>query len=185
MSPLYLRGRSAAQPSLFSCKFSRSICPQVSLLAVLTVLAVGCIPAAQAQSVAFNGQTVPATGLNYPTGVAVDGAGDVYIADYGNNRVVEVTPDGTQTTVPATGLNIPTGVAVDSVGDVYIADTNNNRVVEVTPGGAQTTVPATGLNNPTGVAGDGAGDVYIADTLSNRVVEVTPGGAQTTVPATG
>ena len=66
---------------------------------------------------------VPASGLNQPNGVAVDGAGDVFIADTGNNRVVEVRPDGTQTTV-GSGLNQPNGVAVDGSGDVFIADTS-------------------------------------------------------------
>ena len=79
--------------------------------------------------------TVPAIGLNGPYGVAVDAAGDVFIADSSNNRVVEVTPSGTQTTVLGTGLNFPVGVAVDSSGDLFVTDTDNNRVVEVTPSG--------------------------------------------------
>ncbi len=128
--------------------------------------------------------TVPASGLSFPAGVAVDGAGDVFIADTFNSRVVEVTPSGVQTTVPVSGLSDPRGVAVDGAGDVFIADRVNNRVVEVTPSGVQTTV-ASGLNAPEGVAVDGAGDVFIADTLNGRVVEVTPSGVQTTVPATG
>src|SRR5262249_57568998 len=53
---------------------------------------------------------IPASGLNHPWGVAVDGAGDVFIADANNNRVVEVKPDGTSTTV-GSGLNQPWGVA--------------------------------------------------------------------------
>ena len=118
-------------------------------------------------------QTTVASGLNAPDGVAVEGAilnslapggdawanapatvpadsGGIFIADTGDNRVVKINPDGTQTTI-GTGLNAPTGVAVDSVGDVFIADSGNNRVVEVTPFGAQITV-ASGLNDPQGVA---------------------------------
>jgi hypothetical protein len=124
-------------------------------------------------------QTTVGSGLNGPDGVAVDGSGDVFIADYGNNRVVEVKPDGTQTTV-GSGLNGPDGVAVDGSGDVFIADSFNNRVVEVKPDGIQTTV-ASGLNLPSGVAVDGSGDVFIADTGNNRVVEVKADGTQTTV----
>ena len=126
---------------------------------------------------------VPTTGLGSPFGVTVDDAGDVYIADANNNRVLEVTPGGAQTTVPATGLVNPSGVAVDGAGSVYIA--SGSVVVKVTPGGAQTMVPATGLNAPSGVAVDSAGDVYIVDPGNNDVVEVTPSGTQTTVPATG
>ena len=129
--------------------------------------------------------TLATNGLNSPDGIAVDSAGDVFISDYGNNQVVEVTPGGVQTTVPANGLGGPFGIAVDGAGDVFIADANNSQVVEVTPGGVQTTVPATGLSYPTGVAVDGAGDVFIADANNSQVVEVTPGGVQTTVPANG
>ena len=122
---------------------------------------------------------VPATGLNEPYGVAVDGSGDVFIADIGNNQVVEVKADGTQTTV-GSGLNEPYGVAVDGSGDVFIADTGNNRVVEVKADGTQTTV-GSGLNLPFGVAVDGSGDVFIADSGNNRVVEVNADGIETTV----
>ncbi len=130
-------------------------------------------------------QSTIAGGLSHPRGVAVDGAGDVFIADPDNNRVVEVTPGGIQSTVPASGLSLPFAVAVDGAGDVFIADAFNNRVVKVTPGGVQSTVPASGLSLPYGVAVDGAGDVFIADPSNNRVVEVTPLGVQTTVPASG
>ncbi len=127
---------------------------------------------------------VPATGLKDPYEVAVDGAGDLYIADTGNNRVVEVTPGGVQTTV-GTGLNAPSGVAVDAAGNVYIANNASSNVVEVTPEGAQTTltisVGGTGLVDPQGVAVDSAGNLYIADQGNNRVVKVTLEGAQTTV----
>ena len=73
------------------------------------------------------------SGLNQPSGVAVDGSGDLFIADSGNNRVVEVKADGTQVTV-ASGLNQPFGVAVDGSGDLFIADTGNSRVMKVTAG---------------------------------------------------
>jgi glucose/arabinose dehydrogenase len=65
--------------------------------------------------------------------VAVDSQGDVFIADTGNGRVVEVKTDGTQTTV-GSGLSGPRGVAVDSQGDVFIADSGNDRVVKVQVG---------------------------------------------------
>jgi DNA-binding beta-propeller fold protein YncE len=143
---------------------------------------------AQGPAIAFGPgvqTTVPASGLLYPGSVVVDAAGDVLVADIGNSRVVQVTPNGVQTTVPASGLNQPYGVAVDGAGDVFIADQNNGRVVEVTPGGIQNTVPASGLIYPASVAVDGAGDVFIADVNNNRVVEVTPNGVQTTVPTSG
>ncbi len=116
--------------------------------------------------------TVPATGLNQPFSVAVDGVGNLFIADLGNNRVVKVPANGgTQTTV-GTGLNGPQGVAVDGAGNLFIADWGNNRVVEVPANGGPQIRVGTGLNGPIGLAVDGAGDIFIADSHNNRVVEV-------------
>ena len=109
----------------------------------------------------------------------MDSAGDVFIADSGNNRVVEVTPSGIETTI-GSGLAFPEGVAVDGSGDVFIADSGNNQVVEVTPSGIETTI-GSGLSRPSSVAVDGNGDVFIADSGNNQVVEVTPSGIETTV----
>ena len=127
----------------------------------------------------FVQSVVPAVGLNQNWDVAVDGSGDVFIADPENSRVVEVKPDGTQTTV-GSGLSFPWGVAVDGQGDVFIADQVTNQVVEAKPDGSQTTI-GSGLNQPYGLALDSAGDLFIADTDNNRVVEVKADGTQTTV----
>jgi sugar lactone lactonase YvrE len=166
----------------------KRVAPLTLMVPALAALLLAASPAAlRAQSVSFADAqtTVPTTDLQNPYGVAVDAAGDVFIADMANVRVVKVTLAGVQTTVPATGLRDPLGVAVDAAGDVFISDGDNNNVVEVTPAGVQTTVPATGLNQPWGLALDSAGDLFIADSSHARVVEVTPGGTQTTVPATG
>jgi sugar lactone lactonase YvrE len=63
--------------------------------------------------------------------LAVDAAGDVFIADDRHNRVVEVPAGGGAQFTVGSGLNYPTGVAVDGAGDIFIADTHNNQVVEV------------------------------------------------------
>ena len=79
-------------------------------------------------------------GLWGPNGVAVDGSGNVYIADMNNNRAVKETPSGgsyTQSIVDSS-LNSPGGVAVDGLGNVYIADTVNNRVLQETLSGGTT-----------------------------------------------
>ena len=67
-------------------------------------------------------QTTVGSGLNIRCGVAVDGAGDVFIADTCNSRVVEVPAGGGAQTTVGSGLNHPYGVAVDGAGDVFIAD---------------------------------------------------------------
>ena len=143
--------------------------------------------------VAFNpapaiaiGPTVGRLTLNLPFGVAVDGAGDLFIADTDNNRVVELPAGGgaaipIDPTVGSTALNEPFGVAVDGAGDLFIADTYNNRVVELPAGGGAAiaidpTVGSLTLNYSFGVAVDGAGDLFIADAVNNRVVELPAGG---------
>ena len=118
--------------------------------------------------------------LANPFGVAVDGAGDLYITDTGNSRVVEVTAAGVSSVLSTGGLTLyqTFSVAVDGAGDVYITDTGNNRVVEVTAAGTASVLSTGGLTlkQPFGVAVDGAGDVYIADTVNSSVVEVTTAG---------
>jgi YD repeat-containing protein len=150
----------------------------------------------------------PATSslLYQPTDVAVDSAGDFYIADAANNCVEKVTASGQLSVVagicgnvgqptpgPATSslLNTPMYLAVDSAGDLYISDTGNNLVEKVTPSGALSIVagvvghegaptpgPATSsdLRDPEGVAVDSAGDLFIADFENQVVEEVTPAG---------
>jgi len=128
--------------------------------------------------------TEPTRGLHYNVGLALDAAGDLFVADYVAGKVVKITPGGVQTTVPATGLTAPIGVAVDGAGDVFIVDLNLPYAVKVTPSGVQTTV-GSGLNYPIGIALDGAGDVFIGDQNNNQVEKITPTGIQTTVPVTG
>ena len=157
----------------------------------------------------YSGDNGPATAaqLDYPSGIAVDAAGDLFIADSGNDVVREVHhATGLITTVAGNGIwgsggeNIPAtatelaypqAVAVDTAGDLFIADENNNRIREVNHAtGLITTVagngygsyvgdngPATAakLNQPAGVALDAAGDIFIADSNNNRIREVVTG----------
>ena len=77
---------------------------------------------------------LPFTGLNGPSGVAVDGAGNVYVTDFRNNRVLKLAADSsTPTVLPFTGLNHPFGVAVDGAGNLYVTDAGN-RVVKLPAG---------------------------------------------------
>jgi hypothetical protein len=118
--------------------------------------------------------TLTTSALSAPQGVAVDGAGNVYIADTGNNRVLmESLSNGTYTeSTLGSDLLGPAGVAVDGSGNVYIADTGNGRVLkEMLSGGVYTQSVLVGsLNAPQGVSVDGSGNVYIADTGNNRVL---------------
>jgi Bacterial Ig-like domain (group 3)/MBG domain (YGX type) len=139
----------------------------------------------------YSGDGGPATAamLSNPNAVAVDAAGDLFIADYGNGVVREVTPDGTITTFAGNGtfgysgdggpaasaeLNTPNGLALDSHGDLLISDAYNGAVRMVDPSGTITTV-ASGLNYPAGLVVDGAGDLFIADHNNNVIRELTSG----------
>ena len=165
----------------------------------------------------FAGDNGPATSatLSFPSSVAVDAAGSVYIADSDNNSIRQIAVDGTVRTVAGTGvsgftgdglqaasaqLSNPQGVAVDSGGSLYIADTANQRIRKISTAGVITTVAGTGpggsgtdgvpatqsrLFNPMGLALDAAGNLYIADSANNRVRMVSPQGIISTVAGTG
>ncbi|HZL28485.1 MAG TPA: MBG domain-containing protein [Acidobacteriaceae bacterium] len=138
----------------------------------------------------FELQFVVDSNLNAPQAVAVDGNGNVYIADTGNNRVVKDTPTGsgffTQSVVVA-GLNAPGGVAVDDLGNVYISDTGNHRVLEETVSGSsytQSVVIGTGLGSPTGLTLDASGNLFIADAGNKNVVKLTSSAPSLTFAST-
>ena len=152
----------------------------------------------------FSGDGGPATDaqLNTPSSVAVDSAGNVYIADRGNNCVRKVDTIGNISTIAGVDaqLNTPSGVAVDSAGNVYIADTGNNRILKVDTSGSISTIAGTGVpgfsgdgglatdarvNYPTGVAVDSAGNIYITDYGNNRVRKVDTSGSISTLAGTG
>jgi uncharacterized protein (TIGR03437 family) len=135
--------------------------------------------------------------LNNPVGVAADAAGNVYIADAGNNVVRQVYSGNIITA--AVGFTHPDAVAIDSSGNLYVADTVARRIVEYS-GGVYTTIAGNGngafsgddgpgtqaaLNAPMGLAVDASGNVYIADTLNGRIRKLTPSGTITTIAGTG
>ena len=122
-----------------------------------------------------------ATGLSNPAQIAVDGKGNVFVADTGNNRVAFAASAGGAAAVYASGFSAPAGLAVDGYGNLYVADTGNSRIVEVQPGGGQVVLPITGLSAPAGLAVDTSGNLFIADTGNNRVMEFSSSGGLSTV----
>src|SRR5438876_3830946 len=127
-----------------------------------------------------DGGPAASAALSWPYGVAVDGAGNIYIADTGNHRIRKVSPDGIITTVAGLGsftngsfsgvgysgdggpateatLNSPHGVAVDTNGNIYIADTENRRIRKVASDGTITTVAGNGLFSESGDGGPATG----------------------------
>jgi sugar lactone lactonase YvrE len=151
--------------------------------------------------------TGSAASFDSPSGVAVDGAGTVYVADYYSRAVRVVTAAGVVTTLAgaadspgstdgtgsAAQFSGPDAVAIDSAGNLYVADQYNYSIRKVTASGVVTTLAggelgtadgvgkAAGFDLPAGIAVDGSGNVYVADTSNNTIRKVTAAGVVTTL----
>jgi uncharacterized protein (TIGR03437 family) len=170
----------------------------------------------------FSGDGGPATsaaltsGNVHHQGLAADGAGNVYIADIGNQRIRKVNPAGIISTVAGSGdgsadypgdgglatkaaISYSPGVAVDSAGNLYIA-TGSDRIVKVNSAGIITTVAGTGMqgsggdggpatkatiNAPSAIAFDAAGNMYIAESQGLRIRKVNTSGIISTLAGNG
>ena len=168
-------------------------------------------------SASFSGDNGPATDatMNQPTGVAVDAAGNVYIADMSNQRIRKVNTAGIITTIAGYGVSAfsgdgsaatlacmhqPTGVAVDATGNVYVADQINGRIRKINAAGIISTIAGNGtlgfagdggaaitaeLYQPTGVTVDAAGNIFISDIINNRIRKINTSGIISTIAGDG
>ncbi len=150
--------------------------------------------------------------FNFPSGVAVDASGNIFVADTNNHLIRKITVSGGNYTVSTlagnagvagfadgTGtsakFNFPSAIAVDASGNLYVADAQNNAIRKVTQGGVVTTLaghpPQAGLvdgtgsfayfNFPSGITVDASGNIYVTDTDNNTIRKVTPAGVVSTV----
>jgi sugar lactone lactonase YvrE len=157
-----------------------------------------------------NGSSTEAT-FSYLMGLAIDTAGNVYVADSHNNLIRKISTDGTVTTLAGSGtvgsadgkgaaasFFNPAGVAVDKSGIVYVADTHNNLIRKISADGTVSTVrgkwareainkfdTAGRYDNPMGIAVDAAGNIYVADWEHDQVRKVSADGKITTLAGTG
>ncbi len=153
-----------------------------------------------------------AANFNFPTGVAVDSGGTVYVADYGNHVIRRITSSGDVTTLAGSAgsegsadgtgssarFSFPRNVAVDNAGNVYVADTGNNTIRKISPGGTvQTLAGSAGVtgttdgiggsarfNAPAGITVDSASNVYVCDSTSSTIRMITIAGVVTTIGGT-
>ena len=165
----------------------------------------------------FGGDGGPATAaqLSYPSGIAVEPLGNIFIVDQRNNRIRKVDNTGNINTIAGSGfqgysgdggaatnaaLYHPTRVTLDATGNLYIADSGNNRIRKVDATGTITTIAGNGTQGSTGdgepaisaelfdpmdMAVDGSGNVYIADYVNNRIRKVDGSGNMSTFAGIG
>ncbi len=159
----------------------------------------------------------PATSaaLFRPNGIVATTTGDIYIADYGNNRIRKIDAAGIITRFAGSGVagysgdngaataaNIkgPWDIAMDASGNLFVSDALNHRIRKISTAGIITTVAGTGtagysgdgaaasvaqINTPTGIAIDATGNMYIAELYGHRVRKITPAGIISTIAGTG
>jgi sugar lactone lactonase YvrE len=197
-----------AAGNLYIADLNNNVIRKVDLAGIVTTVAGN-----GEQGFAGDGGAATSAQLDSPAGVAVNAAGDIYIADTHNQRIRKVS-GGTITTIAGTGvagfsgdsgaaasaqLSNPTALALDSSGNLLIADTDNHRIRKIS-GTTITTVAgngeqafsgdgalatAAGIDSPNGVAVDAAGKIYIGDTRNQRVRVVDATGVISTLAGNG
>lgn len=152
-----------------------------------------------------------AASFYYPAGMAVDAADNLYVADYGNNKIRKITPNGTVSTFAGTGVvgstdgnvsvaefNGATGVCVDSFGNIFVADYYNNKIRKIDTLGDVSTVAGSGAIGssdgigtsasfyyPAIVAVDAANNLYITDEENHKIRKITTDGTVSTLAGNG
>jgi gliding motility-associated-like protein len=131
----------------------------------------------------------------FPDGLAIDGSGNLYVAEYNNNTIRKITPDSVVTTFYAAPAPFgPAGLCFDNSGNLIVTAQDANQIIAINPSGVATVIAGSTtagyvngpvalaqFNNPTDVRVDGSGNMYIVDYMNNAVRKITPGGVVSTI----
>ena len=193
-----------SQGNLYAADTLNHVIRKISSAGAVTTLAGSPGTSGSVNGVGGNAQ------FSSPYGVAVDSAGNVYVADAGNNTLRKITPGGSVSTFAGRDgsnagnldgngadarFNSPSGVTIDRAGNVYVADTNNHTIRKISSAGTVTTLAGAAgnkgssdgiglkarFNGPTGIAVDSAGTVFVADTVNGTIRRITAAGVVSTI----
>jgi len=165
----------------------------------------GVVPATiYGQTTTFAGGRAPVTydatgtgaGFNLPSGIGTDGAGNIYVSDYGSGAIRKITPGAVVTTIA--NVNTPSGLTLDNQGNIYITDFQDNYVYKISSTGVKSIFAGNGsagsadgtgsfasFNGPGGITSDAAGNLYLSDQQNNKIREISPSGVVTTFAGSG
>ena len=151
--------------------------------------------------------------FHFPVDLTIDAAGNLFVADEGNNTIRKITPSGSVSTFAGKGaagsidnrngvlatFNQPNGIAIDNHSNIYVADQLNHKIRKINSAGMVSTLAGIGqpgsadntmgmlasFNNPRGIAVDAAGNVYVGDVGNQKIRKITAAGAVSTLSGTG